>query len=293
MLGKDALLTAALEHAARGWRVFPLVPDSKRPAVDRWEHRATTDPARIRSCWRLAPFGIGIACGPSGLLVVDLDRRKPGQHAPTGHEGYEDGADVLNALCRQHGQPWPGAAYTVETGSGGAHLYYRHPEVGPPLRNTAARIGWLIDTRAHGGYVVAAGSTVAGRPYRTIVDGGDPHQPPGWLVERMRPAEPARPIGPMRPVVLPAGRRGAYLRAAVERTQAKLGEAREGERNAALFMAAQTLGQLVAGGALTEPAVVESLTRTALRIGLGERETARTIRSGLAFGALRPRPVAA
>jgi hypothetical protein len=57
-------------------------------------------------------------------------------------------------------------------------------------------------------------------------------------------------------------------------------------------MAAQTLGQLVAGGALTEHTVTDVLTDTARGIGLSEREIARTIRSGLAAGARRPRVAA-
>lgn len=47
------------------------------------------------------------------------------------------------------------------TPSGGAHLYYRAPE-GAELRNTCGRLGWRIDTRAHGGYVLAAGSRLSG-----------------------------------------------------------------------------------------------------------------------------------
>ena len=71
------LLTAALGYSARGWRVFPLVPGEKRPAVTDWETRATTEAHRIRRCWGTGDYGIGIACGPSGLLVLDLDTAKP------------------------------------------------------------------------------------------------------------------------------------------------------------------------------------------------------------------------
>jgi hypothetical protein len=39
------LLRAALEAAERGWPVFPLVPRGKKPAIERWQQRATCDPA--------------------------------------------------------------------------------------------------------------------------------------------------------------------------------------------------------------------------------------------------------
>ena len=277
------LLAVAHGAAERGWHVFPLRPDDKRPAVRDWETRATVDPARIARCWSAGPYGVGIACGPSGLVVIDLDTPKPGQ-APPGErasDGIRDGSDVLAALCARAGQPFPGDTYTVATGRGGTHFYHRHPVGGPPLRNTAGMLGWLIDTRAHGGYVVAAGSTAAGRPY-TVLHDADPAPLPGWLAEPLRPA-PLRPAGPV-VIELPADRRGAYLRAALERTLGHLAQAREGGRNRALFMAAQTLGQLVAGGALAEADATAVLADGARRIGLGARETGRTIRSGLTAG---------
>ncbi|MEU8657447.1 bifunctional DNA primase/polymerase [Actinoplanes philippinensis] len=278
------LLTVALGHAERGRHVFPLVPDTKRPALDQWEQRATTDPARIERIWSKAPFGIGIACGPSGLLVIDLDMPKT-QLLPSGFG--RNGADVLAELCREHGQVSPYDTHTVTTASGGTHLYFIHPD-GTPLRNTAGRLGRLIDTRAHGGYVVAAGSAVAGRRY-TILRSRPPADLPGWLTRLLRPAP--LPTGPIQPIALPAGRRGAYLRAAVDRTLSRLAGAPEGTRNAALFMAAQTLGQLVAGGELTDETVTTALTDAAERIGLHEREISATIRSGLRAGARRPRTV--
>src|SRR4051794_35306765 len=52
------LLRVALTVADRGWHVFPLRPDDKRPAVHRWEARATTDADRIRRCWASGPYGV-------------------------------------------------------------------------------------------------------------------------------------------------------------------------------------------------------------------------------------------
>ena len=77
MTKPNPLLSAALDYAARGWHVFPLRPGQKRPALQSdWEGRATTDPDRIRGCWEHDDYNIGIACGPSGLVVVDLDTPK-------------------------------------------------------------------------------------------------------------------------------------------------------------------------------------------------------------------------
>ena len=205
----DDLLTTALGHAGRGWHVFPLRPDDKRPAVRDWETRATVDPDRIARCWSTGPYGIGIACGPSRLVVVDLDVPKPGQVAPDGWriDGVETGADVFGILCDTAGQPYLAGTYSVMTGRGGRHLYYRHPDTGPDLRNTAGTLGWLVDTRAHGGYVVAAGCTVAGRPYRVTRD-DDPVPLPGWLADLLAPA----PLPPQQPVAVLARWSGRRLR---------------------------------------------------------------------------------
>ncbi|ADU08658.1 Bifunctional DNA primase/polymerase [Micromonospora sp. L5] len=296
------LLTAALGHAARGWRVFPLRPDDKRPAFPDhaaddctgrdprcraghvgWEARATTDPDRIRRAWSARPYGIGLACGPSRLVVVDLDTPK------TGGAGGRDGLTVLAELAAAHAATID-PTYTVTTGRGGTHLYYRHPDTGPALRNTAGTLGPMVDTRAHGGYVVAPGSTVAGRPYTVDLD-TDLAPLPGWLAALLAPA----PLPPQRPVVvdLPADRTGAYVRAAIDRETARVTAAPAGERNRSLYIAAVALGQLTAGGALTEADAQSVLEQAAASAGLGRVETARTIRSGLAAGSRRPRKVAA
>ncbi|MFI5838064.1 bifunctional DNA primase/polymerase [Micromonospora sp. NPDC051300] len=318
------LLAAALAHAVRGWHVFPLRPDDKRPAFPDhtaddctgrdprcgaghtgWEQRATTDPDRIRRAWSTRPYGIGIACGPSGLVVVDLDIPKhPGDTPPPQWAGVCDGWDVFAVLADRHGTPinWiagygPGddpptgidTTYTVSTGSGGTHLYYRHPTTGPALRNTTGDrggLGWKVDTRAHGGYVVAAGSTAAGRPYTLALD-VDPAPLPTWLAGLLAPAP--RPARQTAAVSLPADRHDRYLAAAIRRQVAHLTAAPDGQRNHALFTSAVALGQLAAGGALTDNDVTAVLEPAALSIGLRHAEISRTIASGLRVGARQPR----
>ncbi|WP_374204934.1 bifunctional DNA primase/polymerase [Pseudonocardia sp. WMMC193] len=164
-------LDAALAHASRGWKVFPLRIGDKRPAVRDWETRATTDAVRIHRAWgsqRGARCNVGIACGPSNLVVVDLDT--PAHGSPRPYEwdkpGIDTGADVFAALAEQHGEPPPFETFSVETVSGGEHVYFAAPD-GPAIRNSAGKVGWLIDVRGAGGYVVAAGSKVGGRRYRS------------------------------------------------------------------------------------------------------------------------------
>jgi Bifunctional DNA primase/polymerase, N-terminal len=298
------LLAAALGAARRGWYVFPLRPNDKRPATpthsetdcdrsDRWcrdghrgwEARATTDERRIRRAWLQAPFNIGIACGPSGLLVLDLDVVKDATQAPEPwrSRGTRTGREVLAQLALGVGEPVP-TTHAVQTGRGGAHLCYRQP-AGARLGNTAGLLGWLIDTRGYGGYVVAAGSIVAGHPYLTT-NHSDPVPLPTWLTTRLTPPPVAAPTAPQ---IIGTGRQAAYLYAALTAEVDRVRSALEGTRNHTLYRAAAALGQLVAGGCLTDVGVTAHLTQAALVAGLTATETARTIASGLCAGAQHPR----
>ena len=146
--GTAVLLNAARWCADRDWHVFPLRPGGKRPAFpghkaqdctgtdlrcrgghQGWEPRATTDPGRIGRAWARTPYNIGIACGPSGLLVIDLDTPKPGDVPPPewALPGVTDGADVLAVICERHGQPFPSETFMVRTRRGGLHLYFTAP----------------------------------------------------------------------------------------------------------------------------------------------------------------------
>ncbi|MGW4058665.1 bifunctional DNA primase/polymerase [Amycolatopsis sp. NPDC004747] len=304
---------AALDAARRGWHVFPLRPGSKRPAghaEDRcpgtgrcagghrtWEQRATTDPGKIRAAWTHAPYGIGIATGPSGLCVIDLDTLKPGEAVPQrwAAAGARCGEDVLAVLAAEAGQELPGDTLTVRTPSGGLHLYYRVPG-DTTLRNTSGDrgqgLGWKVDTRAWGGYVVGPGTLSGTGRYGYVWD-GSVAELPGWLVDRLTPAPlPAAPVRPIRPA---GDRRSRYLIAAIRAEAGKVADAKT-NRNATLYAAAIALGQLVEGDALTEEEVRAALMTAAGRhIGTRHftaREAEATITSGLRAGAKRPRQVA-
>ena len=65
--------------------------------------RATIDAARIERCWRTGAFNIGVACGPSGVYVLDLDTPKHDTRppaAPFDEPGIKTGADSLAHLVR-------------------------------------------------------------------------------------------------------------------------------------------------------------------------------------------------
>lgn len=284
---RDGLLRAALHAAERGWHVFPLRPGSKRPALHgenscprtgpcsnghlKWEQRATTDPDRIRAAWSHAPYNVGLACGPSSLLVIDLDVPKG-----KGSSDVPDGAATFEALCERRGEAVP-RTRTIRTASGGQHLYFTAPAAAR-LHNTAGTLAPLVDTRAHGGYVVAAGSVVGGTPYALV--GPALLRPlPGWLIALLTPPHPVnRPPLPPSPG---SGRRTRYAEAALNQEAAAVAKACEGRRNAALLRGARALGRFVASGDLPRPIVEAALQQAGQAAGLSAGECRATLRSGL------------
>ncbi|MFD4907509.1 bifunctional DNA primase/polymerase [Kitasatospora purpeofusca] len=296
----NPLLTAALAAVERDWHVFPLLPGSKRPALHAatscprtgsctaghqgWEQRATLDSDTVRRTWSHRPYGIGLATGPSGLVVVDLDTYKPGATVPA--EWAEapwvtGGYDVLTALCERNEQPFPSDTYTVATPSGGLHLYFTAP-AGLALRNTAGQhgsgLGWLIDTRAGGGYVVAAGSSVADRRYNVVLD-TVPAPLPDWIASLLTPSP--RPAAPVLRARRTTGTRPAYVESALHNETANVANAPEGTRNWALTRASRALGRFVANGKLGRTEVETALKGAAEQAGLTAREADATITNAL------------
>ncbi|KPC82411.1 bifunctional DNA primase/polymerase [Streptomyces sp. NRRL S-4] len=292
------LLRVALAAAEHGWPVFPLRPDDKRPAghPERTcpgtgrcvsghrtpEQRATTDPGNIEACWRTAPYNVGIATGPANLVVVDLDLPKDdGETPPTEWAGAADGLDVFAMLCERAGERLPTETYTVRTRRGGQHLYFTAP-AGKRLRSTADALGWKVDTRAWGGYVVGAGSTVGGASYEIIHD-ASPAPLPAWLSDLLAPKPAPAPM----PLAELSGRMRnatAYTTAALRGELEKVLSAREGGRNRAVYFAAYALARMIRSGDLAEAAVSSELMSAGQSIGLPAGECRTAIRSGFVRG---------
>ncbi|MFJ4781679.1 bifunctional DNA primase/polymerase [Streptomyces sp. NPDC088762] len=288
--GRVQLLADALSIAARGWPVFPLRPGSKVPVLHgetkcprtgactdghaKPEQRATTDPDRIRTAWATAPYNVGLATGPAGLVVIDLDPPKP-----TDPPGTHSGAQILEALCQATGEQVP-PTYTVTTPSGGLHLYFTAP-TGATMRSTQDILGRHIDTRAWGGYIVAPGSITPAGAY-SVTDDRPVAPLPAWLQMKLT-APPRITARPLAPSSAPhsGGRRASYADAAIRNEEKNVADAPEGHRNKALVRAARALGRLIASGDLDRDEVEQALSRGAEAAGLKPYEYRSAITSAL------------
>jgi hypothetical protein len=191
-------------------------------------------------------------------------------------------------LARQH-RTTVTPTYAVTTPSGGWHLYYTAP-AGTALRNTHNVIGFKIDTRAHGGYVVAPGSPVPPDGYQ-LTDDRDPAELPSWLHQALTPKPPTTISAPAQTV---ATNPDGYTSAAVRSEAQRVRTAPPGQHNAVLCRAAYALGQLVGTGLLDHGSARAELTAAASALigadcDCTPAEVTRVITAGLTAGARNPR----
>jgi N12 class adenine-specific DNA methylase len=279
----------ALDLALQGFAVFPVTANDKTPLVRHWPSAASTDPQTVITWWRRHPrANIGIACEASNLFVIDLDIPKNAGDASTG----ESSLTLLAA-----GRPMP-ATRTVTTPSGGTHLYFRPPpgiELGNTVGDTRTGLGHLIDTRGVGGFVVAPGSTIDGRPYQ--VSHELPIAPlPEWLTteltdRRSQASPPTAAAAPDASASVSDRRRDAYGRAAMRRAANTIAQAAPGTRNHTLNREAFGLGQLVGAGVIDHDQAESELLRAARQAGLPDAEARATATSGMTAGIAQPRSI--
>lgn len=200
------MLELATGFAARGWRPFPVdhptlevcagtgakcqqnraklgdCPSDKRGKhpTGGWGTMTASKPTEgMLSIWFGPVRNIGIACGPSGLLVLD-----------------EDTLGALSKLAESLGEVVP-PTYRVRT-SRGWHYYFEDPanEFG---NSPGALADWHIDVRGgrgSGGYVLAAGSEHwTGHVYVAEDAFMLPAALPDWIKRQIRAAPAADPEG--------------------------------------------------------------------------------------------------
>jgi Bifunctional DNA primase/polymerase, N-terminal len=240
--------TAALKLARKGIPIFPCSPAGKQPLVAGGFKSASADPDRVHRWWTIHPDAlVGVPTG-SRFVVVDVDL----QH----REAQEWYGKANIPITRIH-----------TTRSGGRHILFKPDD---RVGCSTSKIHPHIDTRGRGGYAIwwpAHGFEVLH---------GDTLAPvPEWVVEALTP----KPIE-LRPAAATSTPSSVSIRGALR----VLAEAREGERNHALFWVSCRMGEAMRAGLITESDATGLLLSVGQQVGLSEREILRTARSGFQEG---------
>jgi len=161
-------LDAALEYADRGWKVFPLRPNTKKPIHDGGFHNGTTDATQIELWWSEHPnANIGLNLVASGLVAVDVDAYK----TECEWEAYK-GDRPFEPECIHR------------SARGGWHYIFKAKE-GQTFSDPCSGV-----EIKHKGYIVLAPSTFEGKPYTWVQD-DEPTPAPDWLpgTKESKPSE--------------------------------------------------------------------------------------------------------
>lgn len=178
-------LDAALLYAWQEWRVAPVTPGSKVPAINDWVNQASDDVDQIHAWFGVngshKSAGVCIVTGScSGIWVLDID-------VANGKRGL----DILKLLIAHagDGEKLP-ETLVVRTPSGGYHYYFSYPDDADVHNSASNRLGAGLDVRGEGGQVNAPPTQRGESGYSWAVGRG-PYdveiQPaPGWLLELVK-----------------------------------------------------------------------------------------------------------
>jgi hypothetical protein len=270
----DEILSAGLDYAGKGWKVFPVDRISKAPLVGGGFKSASNDPDVIRAWWDEFPDANVAAPVPDVWVVLDVDPRSGGDTSWQDlQNSYGAAPETLTGL----------------TGGGGLHLFWEHP--GGALRQTAGLLGPGLDSRLPGkGYIVLPPSLHASGQRYSWLDGDAPAVAmPRWLVQLLRPPVPS----PHQYDPRPTRHADRYVEAAISGEVANIVSAPVGRRNDIIHKASVKLGSLIGAGVLREADAVDALLDACHASGYvaddGRSQALKTIRSGLQFGIAHPR----
>ncbi len=166
------MLENALKFASINWHVFPCSNKNKQPLTKNGFHVATTDEKTIREWWTKWPNAmIGVACGKSGIVVIDIDIKD-----------NRNGALTWESIKTEN-------IVSVEqkTQSGGRQIILK-ASPNQSLKQGADVNGYHgIDIRNKGGYIIVAPSVMLSKnKYEWLVDQSpfdmDPVETPDWVV---------------------------------------------------------------------------------------------------------------
>jgi Bifunctional DNA primase/polymerase, N-terminal len=271
----SAVLDAALDYAAAGRPVFPIVAGgraslrSKKDNGERWG--CTKDPVAIRNAFTRWPnAGVAIVTGSwSDLGVIDIDRKN-------GKDGFA----------------WPKigrlpTTLSASTPHGGRHDYFLLGGIKVRSCDLAPGVELKAENRS-----ITAPPT---RGYRWL-NNGPIAALPAWLIDLTREKPRAiseRAVAAIRQPQYTGTYSRGYGQAALDSEIATLANTSVGGRNHAANRAGFCLGQLVGGGELdaaeVERRLIEACTANGLVADDGLPSVRATIASGMRAGLKHPR----
>jgi len=175
------------QHLGEKWRYLPLTKDrtplkgyTKTSHPEYWEGMTGTWDD-LEGWVAGGKAAMGLLAYESGLVILDCDDKAVFE--TTGNTAkmvHYHGINDLKRVCAELGREVP-PTYTVETKSGGYHLYYRqHPDW--LLRSNGHREDWRVDVKASPRVFAVAPPSVGYRVVRDIPVARMPEWLARWLL---------------------------------------------------------------------------------------------------------------
>lgn len=230
---------------------------------------------------RYPAANLGVATGPSRLVVVDVDTNRRNEPVPAQYAkecGIRDGWDVFQLALDRYRAPWPDTLQ-VGTPGKGLHMWFRLPEKLTVLSRTG-QFGWLVDVKSDRAYITAPGTRTTAGEYKRFGDVMGPIFAPDWLLHHLRitghmPAPKPKPTFRHRPQREGAGQER------LDRIADTLEAAPSGTGHFALCTATTAAAYLVADELVDESDARNVITDAARNRNRTEAEIAQAWRSAL------------
>lgn len=280
------VIEAALTYAARGWRIIPVSPTTKRPCFETGTGHgaASLEPDQIKR-WFATEYPRAVAAvvtgAQSGIAVIDVDIRATGS-----------GLDTLEERYGITTNPMTPTAHSPH----GLHWYFRHP--GGYVKSAVGEkgLGKLVDIRADGAFIIVPPRPGAFWDPHLGLDQVPLADWPAWAVV----PEPKAPELSRRHDSRPHhGALTAYASAALESAVARIVEAGPGAQEVTLNAEAFGLGRLAGGGVVPAGLALDSLLWAGRRLPSYDArrpwrptEIERKVKAAFTDGLRQPRTVA-
>lgn len=180
----------ALALAGQGFRIFPLMPGTKRPySHEGWKAIMTTNEGQIRRWFAERPdMNYAVVCD-NWHVILDPDEgnRKDGTKK-NGIQNFLDAEAAASPDTFFNNSIYDNT-YRVKTPKGGMHLYFL---AAGAYSNSVSKIIPDVDVRGPDGYVVGPGSYTFEDPEHNTAEGeytveceAEPAELPAWLVRKL------------------------------------------------------------------------------------------------------------